>query len=214
MSRIRLLSSLSLLVLAAAACDGPGVVLPSAVPGDPSLLAGPTAQVIVHCPTPIEQGNGGQCLAYGYDAAGTYTNSTVSSWSSSNASVASVGKGGYLSANAVGNATIYATIDGISGWKSVTVTSATPLTVQLNGSNSAESGDPDCYYWATASGGTGSPYNFTFWTTGGGSGTQSGSTWTGGGTSSFTLHVQATDSGNNTAQDSISITIPGFTCIH
>ena len=211
MSRIRLLSTLSVLVVAAAACDG--AVQPMAVVDDPSLLVGPTARVDVHCPTPIEQGNSGQCYAYGYDSTGTYTNSNVSSWWSSNSSVASV-PGGYLTANAVGNATIYATIDGITGWKSVTVTSADPLIVQLQGSDSADSGDYNCSYWATASGGTGSGYNYSFWTTGGGSGNASGNTWTGGGTSSFTLHVQVTDSGSNTAQDSISITIPGDTCMH
>jgi hypothetical protein len=216
MSRIRLLSSLSVLAVAVA-CDG--VVQPMAVVDDASLLVGPTARVDVYCPTPIEQGNSGQCYAYGYDSNGTYTNSNVSSWWSSNSSVASVSSSGYLSANAVGNATIYATIDGIDGWKSVTVTSADPLTVDLQGSNTAESGDYLCGYWATASGGTGSGYSYSFWTTGGGSGTASGNTWTGGGTSSYTLHVQVTDSGSNTAQDSISVTIypagtPFATCVH
>jgi hypothetical protein len=218
MSRIRLLAPLSVLVLAASACDGASVVQPTAVPGDPSLLVGPTARVEVYCPTPIEDGNAGQCYAYGYDSAGTYTNSSVSSWWSGNTTVASVSSGGYLSANAVGNATIYATIDGITGWKSVTVTSATPLTVQLQGSETAEAGDYDCYFWATASGGTGSGYTYS-WSVSGGWGTASGSTWTGGGTGDFTLTVTVTDSGSQQAQDSIFVDVfPagtfGMPCIH
>lgn len=53
MSRIRFLSSLPILVLTAAACEGGGITQARAFPGgEPSMLAGPTASVSVTCPSP------------------------------------------------------------------------------------------------------------------------------------------------------------------
>ncbi|HLM68649.1 MAG TPA: Ig-like domain-containing protein [Longimicrobium sp.] len=205
MSRIRSHFSLAVLVLAASACDGGGITQARAGSGGALLFAGPTASVTVTCPTPLEAGYGGQCVAYGYDASGIFTSSSASSWWSSNSSVVSVSSSGYITAAGIGTATIYATVDGITGSRTVQVTS--PLTVSINGSSTAESGDYQCYFWATASGGTGTGYTYNWSVSGGGWGSASGDSWTGGGTSDFTLYVTVTDSGNTQAQSSFFVDV-------
>lgn len=209
MSRIRFLSALAVLALAAAACDGGGITQARTGAEGPLLFAGPTASVTVTCPTPLEVGYGGQCVAYGYDANGLFTNSSSSGWSSSNSSKVSVSSSGYITANAVGSASISASVDGITGSRTVTVTS--PLTVTISGSSTAHSGDYECFFWASASGGTGSGYSYSWSVSGGGWGTPSGDTWTGGGTSDFTLSVTVTDSGSGQAYDShfVDVVSPG-----
>lgn len=216
MSRIRFHSFLAVLLVAAAACDGGGITQARAAAEGAQLFAGPTASVTVTCPTPLEVGYGGQCVAYGYDASSIFTSSSASAWWSSNASVVSVSSTGYATAVATGTATVYATVDGITGSRQVTVTS--PLTVTIYGSSQAQSGDYQCYFWAVASGGTGTGYSYA-WSNTGGWGTQSGDSWTGGGTSDFTLYVTVTDSGNTQAQDSFFVDVvsgggPGAQCFH
>lgn len=209
MSRIRFHSALAALMFAALACDGGGITQARIGSDGALLLLGPTATVTVTCPTPLEVGSGGQCVAYGYDSNGFFTNSSSSSWASSNSSKVSVSSSGYITANAIGTANISASVDGITGSRTVTVTS--PLTVTIYGSDSAESGDYQCYFWAVASGGTGSGYTYSWYTTGGGWGSGSGSSWTGGGTSDFTLHVTVTDSGSGQASDThfVDVVAPG-----
>lgn len=217
MSRIRSCSFLAALVLTAASCDGGGITQARIGSDGASLFAGPTTSVTVTCPTPLEVGYGGQCVAYGYDANNVFTSSSASSWSSSNTSRVTVSSSGYASAVSTGTATIYATVDGITGSRQVTITS--PLSVEIYGSDRAESGDYQCYFWASASGGTGTGYTYTWWTTGGGSGSGFGDSWTGGGSGDFTLHVTVTDSGSGQASDSffVDVVAPGSPlaqCIH
>lgn len=216
MSRIRFLS-LVVLALAASACDGGGITQARIGSEGALLFVGPTASVTVTCPTPLEVGYGGQCVAHGYDSNGLFTSSSASSWSSSNTSRVSVSSSGYITAGSTGTATIYATVDGITGSRVVTVTS--PLSVTIHGSSTAESGDYQCYFWATASGGTGSGYSYSWSVTGGGWGTPGGSTWTGGGTSDFTLQVTVTDSNSGQAIDThfvdvVSSSNPVTQCYH
>lgn len=79
---------------------------------------------------------------------------------------------------------------------------ASTLSVTIYGSDSAHSGDYQCFFWAVASGGTGSGYSYS-WSvvSGSGWGSASGDSWTGGGTSDFTLQVTVTDSGSGQASD-------------
>ena len=105
-------------------------------PTGPTLLVGPTASVTVNCPTQMETGTSATCTAYGYDSNSSYTNSNVSSWSSSNTSVATITSGGVISAVGVGTTTITAVIDGISGTRGVTVVSPTPPSVSMYGASS------------------------------------------------------------------------------
>ncbi len=216
MSRIPFSSALVVLLLAATACDGGNITQARAGSDGALLFVGPTAYVTVTCPTPLEVGYGGQCVAYGYDASNVFTSSSASSWSSSSPSTVSVSSSGYVTANALGSATIYATVDGITGSRTVQVTS--PLTVTIYGSSTAESGDYQCNFWAVASGGTGSGYTYS-WSKTGGWGSASGDSWTGGGTSDFTLYVTVTDSGSGQAQDSHFVDVvapntPVAQCFH
>lgn len=137
-------------------------------PTGPMLLVGPTATVTVNCPNQMETGTSATCTAYGYDSNGSYTNSSVSSWSSSNTSVATITSGGVISAVAAGTTTITAVIDGISGTRSATVVNPVPLSATLYGPSSVKP-NTQCYWWVTPSGGTGS-YSYS-WS--GGSGGQS-----------------------------------------
>lgn len=200
MSRIRFHSALAALALAASACDGGGITQARIGSDGALLFVGPTASVTVTCPTPLEVGYGGQCVAYGYDSNGLFTNSSSSSWATSNSSRVSVSSSGYITANAIGTANISASVDGITGSRTVTVTS--PLTVTIHGTDTAHSGDYECFFWATASGGTGAGYTYSWSVTGGAWGSASGDSWTGGATSDFTLHVTVSDSGSGQASAS------------
>jgi hypothetical protein len=221
MPHTRILASLTALVLTASACDAGGVTQPRAVPGgEPSMLmAGPTDRVYVNCPSPIELGNSGSCDAKGYDANLVFTNDNPSAWWSSNTGVAVVSSTGYLTPVSPGSATVYATIDGVTGSAVVQVLDTVALQVQLDGSDTAEAGDYQCYFWATASGGTGSGYSYSWNVSGPGWGTPSGNSWTGGGSGDYTLTVTVTDSGSAQASDSISVDVfPsggfGMPCFH
>lgn len=81
----RLLATVALATVAAAACDNtvessrneknPRVPPPNGL----SLSVGPTTSVIVHCPPKVQAGTGGQCYAFGVDSLGFYTDHTVDS---------------------------------------------------------------------------------------------------------------------------------------
>lgn len=175
------------------------------------LLVGPTASVTVNCPTQMETGTSATCTAYGYDSNGSYTNSNVSSWSSSNTSAATITSGGGISAVGVGTTTITAVIDGISGTRGVTVVSPTPLSVSMNGASSVQP-NTQCYWWAGASGGTPS-YSYSW------SGGFFGSAWgseyyaTSPSSGSFTVKVTVTDALGATATATRLVTVSSLASI-
>ena len=140
-------------VVLAAGCGGDGSGGGGITPTGPMLLVGPTATVTVNCPTPMETGTSSTCTAYGYDANNIYTNNSVSSWSSSNTSVATITSGGAISAVGAGTTTISAVIDGVTGTRGVTVVNPAPLSVTMGGPTSVKP-NVQCYWWANTSGGT------------------------------------------------------------
>jgi hypothetical protein len=118
-------------------------------PTGPMLLVGPTATVVVNCPTQMEPGQTGTCVAYGYDSNGTFTNSNVSSWTSSNTGKVTITSGGAVTAVSPGASTITAVIDGISGNKSITVIDPTPV-VTIYGPSSIRP-NTTCEWYANVS---------------------------------------------------------------
>jgi hypothetical protein len=190
------------MALATTACgDSRGV--DGLTPTSP-LFTGQTASVTVSCPTPMEAGTSGTCIAYGYDSNNLFTNSSTSSWSSSNTSVSTVTSGGGISAVGAGSATITAVIDGVSGTRIVTVVNPPPA-VWIDGPSSVRP-NTMCAWWAIASGGT-TPYTYTW------SGPSSNASLGGEyyGTSpasgSFTVTVTVTDGANATATASRQVTV-------
>ncbi len=137
----------------AAGCGGEGAGGGAITPAGPVLLVGPTVTVTVNCPTQMETGTSGTCTAYGYDANSTYTNSSVSSWTSSNTSKATITSGGAISAVSAGTTTISAVIDGVTGTRSVTVVNPAPPSVAIGGPSTVKP-NVQCYWWANTSGGT------------------------------------------------------------
>jgi hypothetical protein len=190
-------------VVMAAGCGGDGSGGDGITPAGP-LLVGQTATVTVNCPTPMEVGTSGSCSAYGYDSNSIFTNGNVSSWASSNTSVATITSGGAISAVAAGTTTISAVIDGITGTRSVTVVPPPPpLSVTVYGVDTVRANET-CYWWAVVSGGTG-PYTYHWY--GGTSSSRTAydiyaSSW-----SSFTLQVEVTDANNNVAWGSKYVTV-------
>lgn len=119
-----------------------------------------------------------------------------------------------LPADAPERGSVSAMTDGTARGRTAQAT--TPLTVEIIGSSRAPSGDYNCYFVASTSGGTGSGYTYT-WSVlnGDGWGTASGNSWTGGGTSDFTLEVTVTDSGNGQASDTHFVDVGGwFPCLY
>lgn len=204
------ISALAAAVLTAS-CGGDGAG-GGISPTGPSLLVGPTATVTVSCPTQMETGTSGSCTAYGYDGNGSYTNSSVSSWSSSNSSVASISSGGGISANAAGSTTITAVIDGVSGTRSVSVVNPPPpMSVTIYGPGTIRPNNT-CYWWANVSGGTG-PYTYYWY--GGTSSNRTGEEFWAYATRSFYLDVKVTDANGNIAWGSryINVTLNTGACM-
>jgi hypothetical protein len=172
-------------------------------PTGPSFV-GATASVTVNCPTQMETGTSGTCTAYGYDSNGSYTNSSVSSWSSSNTSVATITSGGGISAVSAGTATITAVIDGISGTRGVTVVNPPPG-VWIDGPGSVRP-NTMCAWWAIASGGT-TPYTYT-WSGPSSNASQGGEYYgTSPASGTFTVSVTVTDAASATATVSKQVTV-------
>jgi len=188
--------ALAAVVAVAAGCNERGVTSAGeragAMPNAPRRTVGPTATVSVACPTKLERGTTGPCLAFGYDAAGKYASSTVTSWASSNTSVATV-SGGTVTAVAVGSATISATINGHTG--STTVTVAPQLAVTIDGSSPVKP-NASCAYWATVSGGT-APYSYS-WSQSAGSGSGYLSDYQATSSVAYTLTLTVTDANGAT----------------
>lgn len=204
------IAGLTVAVLAAG-CGGDGSGGGAITPAGPSLLVGPTATVSVSCPTQMETGTSGTCTAYGYDSNGSFTNSNVSSWSSSNTSVATISSTGGISAVAAGSATIYAVIDGITGSTSVSVVNPPPpMSVTIYGPGTIRSGNT-CYWWSSVSGGT-PPYTYYWY--GGTSSWRTDSEFYASATRSFYLDLKVTDATGKVAWGSryINVTTTAGVC--
>jgi hypothetical protein len=173
-------------------------------PTGPMLLVGPTATVSVSCPTQMETGTSGTCTAYGYDSNGSYTNSSVSSWSSSNTSVATITSSGGISAVSAGTTSISAVIDGVAGSTSVTVVNPPPpMSVTISGPGKILP-NHTCYWFANVSGGTG-PYTYYWY--GGSSSWRTDSDFYASASRSFYLDVKVTDANGTVAWGSRYITV-------
>lgn len=193
-------------VLAATASCGGGFDEGGITPTSP-LFVGQTASVAVSCPTPMEAGTSGMCIAYGYDSNNLFTNSSVGSWSSSNTSVATITSGGGIAAVGAGSTTITAVIDGIPGTRSVTVVNPPPA-VWIDGPSSVRP-NTMCAWWAIASGGT-TPYTYT-WSGPSANGSLGGEYYgTSPASGSFTVSVTVTDAANATATASKQVTVSTF----
>lgn len=187
-------------------------------PDAPRMAVGPTANVVVQCPTKLEVGSTAPCVAYGYDANGKYTSSSATSWGSSNTGVATISNG-TLTAVGAGTVNIVATVGGITGSlpTQLSVVSATTggggtLSVLITGRNSILP-NQYCEYYANVSGGT-APYTYSWsQTTGTGLGASSDS-YLAKSSTNFVLTVNVTSSNGatGTATKSVSVSSSAGTC--
>ncbi|WP_420126771.1 hypothetical protein [Longimicrobium sp.] len=213
MSIYKFVAAVVLATLVAAACDNTmessqkdgSAVLPPRT--GLSLSVGPTSQVAVHCPPKVQAYTGGQCYAFGLDSLGFYTSHSVSTWSSSSISTLVVSSTGQLMGQNPGTATIYATVDGVTGSTSVPVRTGTDLTVAIDGMPVIQP-NVQCSYTAVPTGGT-APYTYT-WSivSGSATGSASGDTWTGSSSAtgtSFVLKVDAVDVDGRRSSDTQSV---------
>jgi hypothetical protein len=209
----KLVATVALATLAAVACDnalessqkdGSPIGPPT---NGPSLSVGPTSQVAVHCPPKVQAYTGGQCYAFGLDSLGFYTSHSVSTWSSSSISILVVSSTGQLLGQNPGTATVYATVDGVTGSTTVPVRTGTDPTVSIDGMPVIQP-NVQCAYTAIPSGGT-APFTYAWSiTSGSASGTASGDTWTGSSSAtgtSFVLKVVATDVDGRKSSDTQSV---------
>ena len=173
-----------------------------ATPRAPRLTVGATTTVSVACPTKMETGTSGPCVAFGYDSNGKFASSTVTAWSSSNTSVATV-SGGTVSAVAGGSTSISATVGGVTG--STTVNVVWPVAVTIGGPIGSIRPNVYCEYYASASGGS-APYTYS-WSQTTGNGIASGDYYLARSSSSFTLTVQVTDSNGQVGYASKNVTV-------
>jgi hypothetical protein len=177
----------------------------------PRMTVGPTASVLVTCPTKLEVGSSAPCVAYGYDSNGKFTSASATNWGSSNTAVATVSSTGTLTAVGAGTVNIVATVGGLVGSLAtqLTVVSATTgggtLTVSITG-RSLIPPNQYCEYFANASGGNGS-YTYSW--------TQSTGTGIGAATDDYlaksssafllTLHVTDSNGASGTATKNVSV---------
>ncbi len=195
--------------VALAACGGD--TADALTPAGPMLLVGPTSRVEVFCPDTMEAGTSATCHAYGYDANGSFTNSSASSWSSGSTGVATITSSGNITAVAAGTATITAYIDGVGGNTGVTVVPA-PLSVAITfGQNYVWPGET-CMYVAQAQGGT-QPYSWS-WTGGSPVSGANSSRYTTQAFSNFTARVIVTDAlgAADTASMNVGVSSKGYPC--
>lgn len=172
-------------------------------PHAPRLTAEPTSRVTVACPTNLVISTSGRCMAFGFDSSGKFSISTVTSWTSSNTSVATV-SGSTISAVAAGTATISATVGGVRGSTSVTVVPASggTLTVSISGPTEIR---PNlyCSFFAAASGGTGT-YTYS-WTHSADAGIAFENELTAKSYSTFSMTVNVSDSNGATGSATRSV---------
>jgi len=156
-------------------------------------------QVSVTCPDTISVGQGSQCQAYAYDQNNNLVSNASITWGTTTPSPISVSGTGGITGLAVGNAVVQATADGVTTSRNVYVKPG--LSVSIYGPGSVKRFSDSCTWGASVSGGT---YPYTFdWSASGGSGTESGSYFTGSVISAYmTLNVTVTDA--NGVQKTVS----------
>lgn len=206
----KLLSAVLAALVVAAACDSAtstSRAAEKATPaGGPSLDFGSTASVSVHCPTTLQNVQSVECVAFGYDANGRFTSSTVSSWSTSTSTLVSVNSSGIVQAasTGTGTATVSATIGGITGSANIVIRNIGALSVSIGGQSTIRPNEY-CVYWAVPSGGSG---NYTYsWSAGSPAvGTASGGEWVGKSSGNFTLSLTVSD-GYTSASANKSVTV-------
>lgn len=186
---------------ALAACGGDGGASRGLTPTAPRLDVGPTTHVTVACPTAMDVSTSGTCTAFGYDANNLFTNSSVSSWSSSNTGVITITSGGGVTAVGSGTSTITAVIDGVSGTTSISVPA--PLSVSIGGPSSIRS-NTTCYWWANVTGGTGT---LSYSWSGGTTISAVDSEYYARSSSNFTVRVTVSDSNGHSASASKAVTV-------
>lgn len=199
-------------VLLVAAC-GEGSREDGIGPTGPRLLVGPTASVVVSCPSQMEEEASAQCTAYGYDSNGTFTSSNASSWSTSTPSNISVYSGGSVYAVLAGTANVSAVIDGVGGSTSITIVPPpAPVINSIAGPTSVQP-SRTCEWIADVSYGA-KPLTFS-WSQSSGSGSGSDNWYYGSSSSSFTLSLTVTDrlGRSATASKSVSVSTKAPTCI-
>jgi hypothetical protein len=193
----------AVLAALAAACGEGGRAKDGLGPMAPRLV-GTTATVTVNCPAKLEKSTSASCSAYGYDANGVFTNSSVTAWSTSNSSLATISGSGVLTAGTTtGTVTVYATIDGITG--STTVQIVPPLAVTISGYSPVHT-NSECYYYANPSYGV-APYTYT-WSQSYGSGYSDGDVgYYATSSSSYALTVTVHDAAGHTASATKYVTV-------
>lgn len=203
--------------LLAAGCDGgataPGAAEKSLPVGGPSLDFGTTASVAVHCPTTLQNVQSVECVAFGYDANGRFTGSTVSSWSTSTSALVSVNSSGIVQAatTGTGTATVSATVSGVTGSTNIVIRDVNTLAVSINGQSPIKANNY-CVYAASASGGSGN-YTYSWSATSPATGTQSGGEWIGKSSGDFTLSVTVSDGYTSvTGNKNVTISSGASTC--
>ena len=159
-------------------------------PHAPRLTVGPTVSVIVSCPSNLLDGQSGQCSAAGYDSNGQFTGSTAT-WSTTTSSVLGVSSSGVATAVhlATGTGNVSATIGGVTGQTSITVTQS-DLAISIGGPTSIRP-NALCYWWANVTGGT-AGYTYS-WSQSPGSATSTTSDFYAQGSSSFTVYLTVRD---------------------
>jgi Bacterial Ig-like domain (group 2) len=181
----------------------------------PRMTVGPTASVLVTCPTKLEVGSTAPCVAYGYDSNGKFTSAAATNWGSSNTSVATVSSTGTLTAVGAGIVNIVATVGGLVGSLATQLTVVAPsggggtLSVSISGRSLIQP-NVYCEYLGTASGGTGS-YTYA-WTQTTGTGVGSATNdYLAKSSSPFTLTLHVTDSNGATGTATKSVSVGSTT---
>jgi hypothetical protein len=206
----KLLSAVLAATVVAAACDSATTTsraAEKATPaGGPSLDFGSTASVAVHCPTTLQNVQSVECVAFGYDANGRFTSSTVSSWSTSTSALVSVNSSGIVQAatTGTGTATVSATIGGITGSANIVIRNIDALSVSIGGQNPVKP-STYCVFPAIASGGSGN-YTYSWSATSPAVGASSGAEWIGSSSANYTLSVTVSD-GYTSASANKSVTV-------
>lgn len=202
MWRSRFLLAAAVIVAAGCGSDGSSPVM--SAPRAPRLTVGPTTRVTVSCPANLVDGQSGQCSAAGYDANDQFTGSGAT-WSTPTSSVSSVSSSGVVTALhlAQGTALVDATIEGVQGEASVSVT-LSDLAVSISG-NSPVKPNTDCVWWANVSGGN-SSYSYA-WSRSGSTQTSTASEFTTQSASNFTIYLTVTDAVGTWRSTSRAITV-------